>query len=102
MPRLACTTSVGITLGKYLAGTSLALALLLGTGVILHFAGYATEPTAMIDQLGSSMRVLGGLALLTLCYGGICIFWGAVAPETAADDRGVLPGSCRGWRRRCR
>lgn len=74
---------VAITLGKYLAGTVLALGLILGTAIILHFAGYATEPTAMIDELGSTGRALLGLGLLTICYCAICVFWGAIAPEAA-------------------
>lgn len=80
---------VAITLGKYFAGTALALALILGTAVILHFAGYATEPTAMIDELASTGRALLGLGLLTVCYSAICLFWGALAPEAAGIVSGL-------------
>ncbi len=72
-----------VTLGKYAAGVAVALALVVGTGLLLHVIGYASEPTAMVDEFGSTARALGALSLLLICYSAICMFWGAVVPEAA-------------------
>ena len=77
-----------MVLGKWAAGTLLAVGLLVGSGLLLHLIGYATEPTALVDQFAETGRTLLALALLGVCYGGICVFWGAVAP----DAGGILAG----------
>lgn len=72
-----------ITVGKWAAGTFLAALVVLVTVVILHVASYATEPTAMIEQFPATLRAAGALSLLTLAYGSLCTFFGAIAPEAA-------------------
>lgn len=70
-----------IALGKYLAGSAMSIALLGGGLLVLHVGAYATEATAMIDQLGDTLRAIGGISLLALCYSGICLFWGSLVTE---------------------
>ena len=74
---------VALTVGKWAAGTVMAVALLVVAMLILHVGGYATEPTAMVESFGSTLRATGALALLATCYCALCMFWGALAPEAA-------------------
>ncbi|MEM9074639.1 MAG: ABC transporter permease subunit [Myxococcota bacterium] len=80
---------MAITLGKFLAGTTLSLALILSSGLILHIAGYATEPTAMVEEFLSTAKVLGTLSLLVTTYSAMCVFWGALVPEAAGIVSGL-------------
>ncbi len=70
-----------IALGKYLVGTGAALAVLWIGLILLHVVGYATSPTLMIDELGTTARAGGGASLLVMTYSGICLLWGALVPE---------------------
>jgi ABC-type transport system involved in multi-copper enzyme maturation permease subunit len=72
-----------MALGKYLAGTALSIALLVGGLLILHVGCYLTTPTPMIDELPETLRAAGVVAMLTFLYAAICMFWGAVATEAA-------------------
>jgi len=72
-----------MALGKYLAGTTLSIALLVGGLLVLHVGCYLTTPTPMIDELPATLRAAGVLTMLTFLYGAICMFWGAVATEAA-------------------
>jgi hypothetical protein len=74
---------LAITLGNYTAGVAAALAILGGGIVIMHVAVFLTEPGPMIDELPATLRAGGAILLLTLLYGAICTFWGAVATEAA-------------------
>ncbi len=74
---------VAITLGKFAAGATLTLGLVLGGGLLLHMIGYATDPTALVESFGQTLHILGALTLLVFAYCSMCIFWGAVLPEAA-------------------
>lgn len=77
------TGRFALTMGKWLAASSMG-ALVLGIGVIvLHVACYASEPSDMIDELTSTLRIVGALTLLVFCYSAICLFWGALVVEAA-------------------
>jgi ABC-type transport system involved in multi-copper enzyme maturation permease subunit len=82
------TGRFALTIGKWLASVALACAILAIGLVVLHVAIFATEPSEMIDRLGSTARILGSLTLLMLAYSAICLFWGALVVEAA----GVLAG----------
>lgn len=70
-----------IALGKYLAGSAMSI-VLLGSGIlVLHLGAYATESTAMVDEIGDTLRAVGGISLLALCYSAICLFWGSLVTE---------------------
>lgn len=72
-----------IAMGKYAAGVAMAAALL-GVGLLLlHIGAYITTPSPMIDELPGTLRAIGAVLLLTLLYGAICMFWGAIVPEAA-------------------
>lgn len=72
-----------ITVGKYAAGTAMAIALLAAGLLVLHIGAFVTEPTDMIDELPSTLRAIGSISLLATFYCALCTFWGAVAPEAA-------------------
>lgn len=72
---------IAIVLGKYLAGAGMSVALLASGIIVLHFASFATEPTPMIDELPATLRAIGAISLLALCYSAICLFWGSVVVE---------------------
>jgi hypothetical protein len=74
---------LAIALGKYLAGVSLALAVLLGGLLLTHVAVFAPEPEALVRELSSTARMAGALSLLALFYSGVCLFWGAAVPQAA-------------------
>lgn len=76
-------TRLAMTLGKYLAGVAAAAALLLGGLLLMHAAVFLVTPGPMIDELPTTLRAGASVALLTLLYGAICMFWGAVATEAA-------------------
>lgn len=69
-----------IALGKYLVGVGAALAIMWSALILLHVIGYATDPTAMIDQIGATARAGGGASLLLVTYCAITLFWGTLAP----------------------
>ena len=68
---------------KWAAGALFGVALVVGATLVLHVAAYATEPSALVEELGGTLKAAGALALLTLFYSSLCTFWGAVAPEAA-------------------
>ncbi len=72
-----------LTAGKYMAGTAMAVALLVVGLVVLHVGAFLTTPTPMIDQLSHTARAAGALSLLAAFYGALCMFWGAAVPEAA-------------------
>jgi hypothetical protein len=72
-----------IALGKYLVAAGAGLAVLWTGLILLHILGYATTPTAMIDQIPVTARAGGAASLLLLAYSGICLLWGALVPEAA-------------------
>ncbi|MFW6051795.1 MAG: hypothetical protein ACODAU_11505 [Myxococcota bacterium] len=74
---------LAITLGKYLAGMAMTWLLLVGGLLLVHVGLFLAEPGAMVDELAPTLRSAGALALLSAYYGGLCLFWGAVAPEAA-------------------
>tara|TARA_B100001750_G_scaffold199661_1_gene173407 strand:- start:2156 stop:2917 length:762 start_codon:yes stop_codon:yes gene_type:complete len=77
------TGRFAITVGKWAAGALFGVALVVGATLVLHVAAYATEPSALVEELGGTLKAAGALALLTLFYSSLCTFWGAVAPEAA-------------------
>jgi ABC-type transport system involved in multi-copper enzyme maturation permease subunit len=77
------TGRLGLTLGKYLSGSLLAFVLLAAGVLVLHAGAYATEPSAMIEGIDETLRMIGALALLTLCYSAICLFWGSLITEAS-------------------
>jgi len=77
------TGRLGLTLGKYLSGAALSFVLLASGVLVLHAGAYATEPSAMIEGLDETLRMIGALALLTLCYSAICLFWGSLITEAS-------------------
>jgi hypothetical protein len=74
---------VSLTIGKFLVAWSFSAGLLAAGVLVLHIGVYATEPTAMIDELGDTFRYVGALSLLALCYSAICLFWGALVVEAS-------------------
>jgi len=72
-----------IAMGKLGAGVAMSLLLLLPGALIVHLACFATDPTALVDGLPQTLRGVGALALLCVCYGAICMFWGALVVEAA-------------------
>jgi ABC-type transport system involved in multi-copper enzyme maturation permease subunit len=74
---------LAITLGKYLAGTAMSLALLVGGLLATHAILFATDPGALMEGLPSTLKLAGALALLALYYGALCLFWGSLAPQAA-------------------
>jgi ABC-type transport system involved in multi-copper enzyme maturation permease subunit len=72
---------LAIALGKYAAGVAMAAGLLGAGMLLLHVGSFLTTPSLMIDELPATLRSTGALMLLTLLYGAICMFWGALVPE---------------------
>lgn len=72
-----------IALGKYIAGVGMAAGLLVAGVIVLHVGCFLTEPTLIVDQLGTSARMAGAVVLIAACYGAICMFWGALAVEAS-------------------
>jgi ABC-type transport system involved in multi-copper enzyme maturation permease subunit len=72
-----------IALGKYLVGAGAGLAILWAGLIALHVVGFASTPSAMIDELPDTARAGGAASLLVLAYSGICLLWGALVPEAA-------------------
>jgi len=69
--------------GKYLASIALAVPLLAIGILVVHLACFAPFPSALVDQLPSTLRVMGACSLLACCYAAFCMLWGAVAVEAA-------------------
>jgi hypothetical protein len=70
-----------ITFGKYLASAAMSV-LVLATGVlVLHIGVHVTDPTGMIENLEETLRWIGALAILALCYCGICLLWGSLVVQ---------------------
>ncbi|MDQ3035610.1 MAG: hypothetical protein M3Y87_24605 [Myxococcota bacterium] len=74
---------IAVALGKYIAGAGMSVILLAGGVLLLHVAAYATEPTPMIDELPGTLRTIGAITLLALCYSAICMFWGSLAVQAS-------------------
>jgi hypothetical protein len=72
-----------IAIGKYIVAAGSALAVLWAGIILLHVIGFATAPSSMIDELGSTARAGGAASMLILAYSGICLMWGALAPQAA-------------------
>lgn len=72
-----------ITIGKFGAAAALSLAIVAVGMLLMHLLCFATEPTAMVDELPSTLRAMGSASLLTLFYCAVCTFWGAIVPEAA-------------------
>lgn len=72
-----------ILLGKYLAGITIGVALLLGSVVLVHVGLYLDSPVTLVDELPGTLRALAALGLLAAYYGAVCIVWGALVPEAA-------------------
>jgi ABC-type transport system involved in multi-copper enzyme maturation permease subunit len=74
---------IALTMGKLLVSWTFSAGLLVVGVLLLHVGAYATEPSDMIDELGTTMRYAGALALLAACYCAICLFWGALVVEAS-------------------
>lgn len=74
---------VAIALGKYLAGTAMALGLTVLGLLVLHAAVHAADPTRLVEELPTTLRAAGAAALLVACYSAICLMWGSLAVEAA-------------------
>lgn len=74
---------LAITLGKYLAGVSMAILLLVGGMLLLHLACYVSEPTPLVEEFPNLARRAGAVSLNALAVGAICLFWGALVVEAA-------------------
>lgn len=72
-----------ITVGKFAAASALSLGIIVTGLLVMHLACFATEPTAMVEELPSTLRAMGAASLLTLFYCAICTFWGSLIPEAA-------------------
>lgn len=72
-----------IAIGKYIVAAGSGLAVLWAGIILLHVVGFATEPSMMIDEIGATARAGGAASLLILTYSGICLAWGAIAPQAA-------------------
>lgn len=72
---------IALTLGKYVAGASRRMLRLAAGVLVIHVASFVTEPTPMIDELPDTLRMIGSLSLLALCYSALCLFWGSVVVE---------------------
>ena len=77
------TGRLGLTMGKYFSGVVLSFGLLAIGMIVLHVGVFATDPTAMIDNLDETARMIGALGLLTLCYSALCLFWGSLITEAS-------------------
>jgi len=77
------TSRAAIVFGKLLAGAGFSLLVILPGLLLLHVACFATEPTAMFEELPGTLRVMGAASLLTVFYSTLCAFWGALLPEAA-------------------
>lgn len=75
------TGRFAITFGKYLASTALTAGLLAAGLAVLWLGCFATTPSALGSTAPLFGRSLLSLLLLSSAYGGICLFWGAAAPD---------------------
>jgi ABC-type transport system involved in multi-copper enzyme maturation permease subunit len=74
---------LALTLGKLVVAWVFSAGLLVLGVIVLHIGAYATEPSDMIDEMSTSARSAGALALLAFCYCAICLFWGALVVEAS-------------------
>jgi ABC-type transport system involved in multi-copper enzyme maturation permease subunit len=72
-----------ITIGKYAAGTVMAIALLAGGLLVVHLAAFATDATLLVEQFPETFRRIGAVSMMAMAYGAICMFWGALVVEAA-------------------
>lgn len=72
-----------LTIGKLLVAWTFSAGLLVAGVIVLHVGAYASTPSDMIDEIGTSARCAGALALLAACYCAICLFWGALVVEAS-------------------
>ncbi len=72
-----------LTIAKLLVAWTFSAGLLVAGVLLLHVGAYATEPSDMIDEISDTLRYAGALALLSLCYSAICLFWGALVVEAS-------------------
>jgi len=70
-----------LTVGKWLAASLTASAVLVVGVILLHVGAWMTDPGQMIDELGPSARIAGALVLLSFYYSALCLFWGALVIE---------------------
>lgn len=70
-----------LTIGKWLAA-SITSCVVLAVGVLLvHVGAWATDPGHMIDEIGSTLEIVGALCLLSFFYSAVCLFFGALVIE---------------------
>jgi ABC-type transport system involved in multi-copper enzyme maturation permease subunit len=81
-----------IAIGKWAAGATLSVALLAGSALVLHLVALATDPAALVEGFPATLKAIGALTLLGLCYSAICLFWGAMVPEAAGIVSGLYLG----------
>lgn len=81
-----------LALAKWAAGATLSVALLVGSGLLMHLVALATDPAALVDAFPATLKALGALALLGVCYSAICMLWGALVPEAAGIVSGLYLG----------
>lgn len=74
---------IAIAVGKWAAGTIIAVLLIIASILLLHIAAYATEPTALVEAFPSTLRAAAGASLLTCAYCSMCMCFGALVPEAA-------------------
>jgi ABC-type transport system involved in multi-copper enzyme maturation permease subunit len=72
---------VAIALGKYLASAAICVALLAGGVLTIHVASLVADPTPMVEALPDTLRMIGSLSLLALCYCALCMLWGGLVVE---------------------
>jgi hypothetical protein len=77
------TGRAALTLGKQLAGTVYAGAILIGGLAVLYLGAYASTPDRFQYVLDDFAKMAGALLLLGTYYGAVCLFWGALLPEAA-------------------
>jgi len=75
------TGRFSIAFGKYLAGATLTIGLVVGMLLLMHVALYVTEPTAMVENFPQTLKAIAALTLLCAFYCAVCMLWGALLPE---------------------
>jgi hypothetical protein len=72
---------IAIAIGKYLAGAGMSVILLAAGMLVLHVGSFVSDPTPMMDEMPDTLRAIGAISLLALCYSAICLFWGSLVVE---------------------
>jgi ABC-type transport system involved in multi-copper enzyme maturation permease subunit len=72
-----------ITVGRYLAGVAISIALLAISLLLVHFICYAADPTLIVDQLPETLRYAGAVSLQAVATGAICLLWSSLVVEAA-------------------